>query len=97
MQPNKTERERLTSTKCTKVLSSLWDDVGTKDHFDATSRRAANGNIKEADRVSPVFSRALYSYVEKLRRRRNESRMIRIVGTRGIVMKKESETWHTAN
>ena len=35
---------------------SLRDDVSTKDHFDATGRRAANGNIKEADGVSPVFS-----------------------------------------
>ena len=54
-------RERLTSTKCTKVLSSLWHDIGTKDHFNATGRCAANSNIEEADGVCPVFSSsALY-------------------------------------
>ena len=83
---DKKKRERLTSTKCTKVLSCLRDDIGTKDHFDATGRLATNGDIKEADGVSPVFSRALNE--EKSRRRRNESRMIRIVGTRGIVIEK---------
>ena len=81
------KRERLTSTKCTKVLSCLRDDIGTKDHFDTTGRLAANGNIKEADGVSPVFSSALYEEKSR-RRRRNESRMIRIVGTRGIVIEK---------
>ena len=45
-----------------------WDQLAA---FDATGRLATNGNIKEADGVSPVFSSALYE--ENSRRRRNES------------------------
>jgi hypothetical protein len=48
----------LSGAESTEILSRLGDNVGAKLHFDATSRRCADGNVKVYNRVTPVVSRS---------------------------------------
>jgi hypothetical protein len=52
----------FSSTKTSKVLCRLGDDIGTQFHLDATLGRASNGNVKKDDWVFSSHSGGMVWY-----------------------------------